>query len=301
MSFMFSRVVLTGSVIAANVLIGYLAVRAGTTYGGICYDLLSAVGASGCVETSSSIDWGLTQVVVFALMALSLSFLGLYLLRGSRRWLVATLVLAIGFVVLPGRFRCTCSATELPRLLTPGTANHLRRSQQRRRQSGVCRREQHATTAAFRTRSTSSPVRSTRSSTSAGLTPDLPSSGDALRAAARRLRHSAIVAPMGLQTPWLRDQLRVHLRSLGDEQWVAAELGRNFRPGVALGEVLDFLDDTGVVDVPEGRIGYVLLEAHEAAAMRHIGSVLNAALDEPTRERWQQVAAAARSGLAALK
>jgi hypothetical protein len=46
-------------------------------------------------------DWGLAQVVVFALMALSLLFLGAFLVRGSRRWLVATLVLAAGFVVVP--------------------------------------------------------------------------------------------------------------------------------------------------------------------------------------------------------
>jgi hypothetical protein len=46
-------------------------------------------------------DWGLTQIVVFGLMALSLLFLGAYLVRGSRRWLVATLVLAAGFVVVP--------------------------------------------------------------------------------------------------------------------------------------------------------------------------------------------------------
>ena len=102
MSYVSSRVVLTGSVIAANVLIGYLAVLAGTTDGSICYDSFSAAGASGCVATASSMDWGLTQLVVFALMALSLAFLSLYLLRGSRRWLFATLVLAVGFVVVPG-------------------------------------------------------------------------------------------------------------------------------------------------------------------------------------------------------
>jgi hypothetical protein len=45
-------------------------------------------------------NWGLTQGV-FAWMALSLLFLGAYLVRGSRRWLVATRVLAAGFVVVP--------------------------------------------------------------------------------------------------------------------------------------------------------------------------------------------------------
>jgi hypothetical protein len=46
-------------------------------------------------------DWGPTQVAVFALMALSLLSLGAYLLRGSRRWLLATLVIAAGFVAVP--------------------------------------------------------------------------------------------------------------------------------------------------------------------------------------------------------
>ena len=102
MSFVFPRVVLIGSVIAANVLIGYLAVLAGSSYGSICYDSFPAVAASGCYETARYMDWGLTQVVVFELMALSLVCLGAYLVRGSRRWLVATLVLAAGFVVVPG-------------------------------------------------------------------------------------------------------------------------------------------------------------------------------------------------------
>ena len=102
MSFVVARVVLIGSVIAANVLVGYLAVLAGTSVVMVCYDSFSAAGDSGCHETASSIDWGLTQVAVFALMALSLLFLGAYLVRGSRRWLVATLVLAAGFVVVPG-------------------------------------------------------------------------------------------------------------------------------------------------------------------------------------------------------
>jgi hypothetical protein len=102
MSFVFPRVVLIGSVIAANVLIGYLALLAGTSYGSTCYNSFSAAGAIGCYKTARYMDWGLTQVVVFALIALSLLFLGAYLVRGSRRWLVATLVLAAGFVVVPG-------------------------------------------------------------------------------------------------------------------------------------------------------------------------------------------------------
>lgn len=101
LSFVFPRVVLVGSVLAANVLVGYLAVLAGTGSISICYDSFSAAGDSGCIETARYMDWGPTQVVAFALMALSLLFLGAYLVRGSRRWLVATLVLAAGFVVVP--------------------------------------------------------------------------------------------------------------------------------------------------------------------------------------------------------
>jgi hypothetical protein len=107
MSVVFSRVVLIGSVIAANVLVGYLAVLAGTSVGGVCFDSFSAAGDSGCYETERYMDWGLTQVVVSALMALSLIFLGAYLVRGSRRWLVATLVLAAGFVVVPAAAAAT--------------------------------------------------------------------------------------------------------------------------------------------------------------------------------------------------
>jgi hypothetical protein len=101
MSFVFPRVVLIGAVIAADVLVGYLAVLAGTSWGSICHASVSAAGASGCHETGRYMDWGLTQVVAFALMALSLFFLGAYLVRRSRPWLVATLVLAAGFVVVP--------------------------------------------------------------------------------------------------------------------------------------------------------------------------------------------------------
>ena len=106
---------------------------------------------------------------------------------------------------------------------------------------------------------------------------------------------------MALQTPWLRDELRLHLANLANEQWVTAELDDECRPGDALDEALDFLDDTGIVDAPEGRIGYVLLDKQEAAAMRQLGSVLDAALDKRAHERWHQVSAAARKGLAALK
>jgi hypothetical protein len=100
MGFVFPQVLLIAAVIAADALAGYVAVLAGTIYGSICVDSFSA-SASGCYDTGRSIDWGPTQLVFFALIALSLIFLGAYLVRGSRRWLVATLVLAAGFVAVP--------------------------------------------------------------------------------------------------------------------------------------------------------------------------------------------------------
>jgi hypothetical protein len=76
-------------------------VLAGTSSGSVCYDSFSAAKASGCFETSRHVDWGLTQVVVFALMVVSSFSLGAYLVRGSRWWLVATLVIATGFLAVP--------------------------------------------------------------------------------------------------------------------------------------------------------------------------------------------------------
>lgn len=95
------RLVLVASVITADVLIGYLAVRAGTITSDICFRSSSATIDGGCFETGRYVEWGPTQVVIFALIALSLVFLGLYLVRGSRPWLVATLVLVAGFVGVP--------------------------------------------------------------------------------------------------------------------------------------------------------------------------------------------------------
>ncbi len=45
-------------------------------------------------------DW-LVQVVMSALIAVSLLCLGAYLVHGSRRWLVATLAMATVFVAVP--------------------------------------------------------------------------------------------------------------------------------------------------------------------------------------------------------
>ena len=81
MSFVFGRVVLIGSVTVANILVGYLAVLAGTSIRSVCFDSFSSAGASGCYEADRYMDWGPTQVAVFALMALSLLFLGAYLAR----------------------------------------------------------------------------------------------------------------------------------------------------------------------------------------------------------------------------
>lgn len=60
-----------------------------------------------------------------------------------------------------------------------------------------------------------------------------------------------------LQTPWLRDELIDRLSRLADPEWLAAAT-----PGGgcsdAIDEILDFFDDTGVLDEPAARIGYGL-------------------------------------------
>ena len=63
---------------------------------------------------------------------------------------------------------------------------------------------------------------------------------------------------------------------------------------MALTNLFDFFDDTGVVDDPGGRVGYVLRDAREAAPMATVGVKLNEALDAASREAWQDVAAEAR-------
>ena len=65
-------------------------------------------------------------------------------------------------------------------------------------------------------------------------------------------------------------------------------------------EILDFFDDTGVVDEPAGRIGYVLKDEGEAAVLAEFGEVLHEALNESAPERWHLVALAARRVLEAL-
>jgi hypothetical protein len=61
-----------------------------------------------------------------------------------------------------------------------------------------------------------------------------------------------------------------------------------------LDATLDFLDDTGVVDDPAGRIGYILYDEREAAALKRLGDALDAALASGDRDQWLKIAPAAR-------
>jgi hypothetical protein len=108
------------------------------------------------------------------------------------------------------------------------------------------------------------------------------------------------VRDVQLQTPWLRDQLREHLERLSDGEWLVSVAPRHDPTDSQFEEILDFFDDTGVVDEPAGRIGYVLKDEGEATALAEFGEVLGEALNESVPERWHLVALAARRVLEAL-
>lgn len=103
-----------------------------------------------------------------------------------------------------------------------------------------------------------------------------------------------------LETPWLREELMERLRDLGDIGWLSATLDADGRPEAALNAMLDFLDDTGVVDDPVGRIGYILYDEREATALRRLGAQVEAALSSSEADRWLKVAPAARDALQVL-
>ncbi|MFH9861392.1 hypothetical protein [Streptomyces sp. NPDC017202] len=79
-----------------------------------------------------------------------------------------------------------------------------------------------------------------------------------------------------LQTPWLRDQLIEWLLKLGDRSWLQENWAS---PGsVDLDRMLDFFDDTGVLDDPVGRIGFILRDEREAEIVRKIDSIIEQAI-----------------------
>ena len=56
---------------------------------------------------------------------------------------------------------------------------------------------------------------------------------------------------------------------------------------------MDAIDETGVLEDPGDRIGYVLRDEGEAVAMAKVGLRLNYAQQDPTEEGWRSVAEAA--------
>jgi hypothetical protein len=105
----------------------------------------------------------------------------------------------------------------------------------------------------------------------------------------------------GLQTPWLREELVDHLMELSDTAWLLSVVDAAGGPTDALDEILDFLDDTGVVDEPAGRIGYILEDDGEVAAMSTLGAELRSALVARADPHWRAVADAAGVALAVLQ
>jgi hypothetical protein len=104
-----------------------------------------------------------------------------------------------------------------------------------------------------------------------------------------------------IETPWLRHELLEHLAELSDPAWLSRAIDVNGRPNDTMDPVLDFFDDTGVVEEPGGRIGYILLDQNEADALATLGVAVGEALENLSLDRWQTVAAAAREALAVLR
>lgn len=71
-----------------------------------------------------------------------------------------------------------------------------------------------------------------------------------------------------LKTPWLRTELLHVLRNLADLGWLSGAMDDRGRPDQELAAAYDFLDDTGVLDTPTGRVGYVLLDEEKRRRCR---------------------------------
>jgi hypothetical protein len=91
------------------------------------------------------------------------------------------------------------------------------------------------------------------------------------------------------------------MERLSDGEWLMSVAPPHDSTDSPLDEILDFFDDAGVVDEPAGRIGYVLKDEREAAALVEFGEVLEEALNESVPERWHLVALAARRVREALQ
>ncbi|MFJ9119450.1 hypothetical protein ACIRJO_28395 [Streptomyces sp. NPDC102394] len=111
-----------------------------------------------------------------------------------------------------------------------------------------------------------------------------------------------------LQTPWIRSQLiewlvRLSDRGWQEENWVSRDPGNS-----GLDEALDFFDDSGVLDGPSGRLGFVLVDEDEVAAMQALNLALDRAISAPSSSdaeiiqtpAWNDVVDAARGALVAM-
>jgi hypothetical protein len=98
---MLRRIALVTAVLLASLFAGGVAVLMGMSGGVVCADAVSSQAGSGCVRSGGRMEWGVTQLVVFAAIGVSLFGLAVHLARGSRWGLVASVALAVGFVAIP--------------------------------------------------------------------------------------------------------------------------------------------------------------------------------------------------------
>ncbi|WP_329276507.1 SCO4402 family protein [Streptomyces sp. NBC_01451] len=110
------------------------------------------------------------------------------------------------------------------------------------------------------------------------------------------------------QMPWLRLQLVEWLRRLCSREWQEKNWLPVAQAGVGFDDALDFFDDTGVLDEPSGRIGFILLNDRKAVALEQLNRVLDGVVsgrgmsDEEIIHSvgWVDVVAAAQCALRAV-
>ncbi|MET9219967.1 MULTISPECIES: hypothetical protein [unclassified Streptomyces] len=111
-----------------------------------------------------------------------------------------------------------------------------------------------------------------------------------------------------LQTPWIRAQLIDWLIRLSDRDWQEKNWMSRDQNNSGLDDVLDFFDDSGVLAEPRGRLGFVLIDEEEVAAMQALNSVLDRAISVPSSRDseiiqthfWDDVVTAAHGALVAM-
>jgi hypothetical protein len=95
-----------------------------------------------------------------------------------------------------------------------------------------------------------------------------------------------------LTSPWIRQEFVECLIGLADEDWLDQALEPNGSPSQALDRVLDFFDDSGVLDEPEALVGRVI-EASEVVAVKQFAEVLDQVLDQGEPRSWKDASLAA--------